>query len=120
MIYRCASAVAAMSALQGYLERACPLTPEPVLAITQDGRVIIGTLSGFDSGGSVIISGSTERIFSPDAGVEEVPLGLYIVRGDSMCVCADSSLIGDLDIAADRALDLASIRAEPLPVIRHT
>ena len=27
-----------------------------------------------------------ERVFSSDAGVEQVVLGLYIVRGDNMCV----------------------------------
>lgn len=60
------------------------LSSEQVLMITQDGRVIVGTLKGFDSAGSVILAGSVERIFSSDAGVEEVLLGLYIVRGDSM------------------------------------
>jgi U6 snRNA-associated Sm-like protein LSm8 len=57
---------------------------EQVLAVTQDGRVIVGTLRGFDNVGSVILSGCVERIFTGDAGVEEVPLGLYIVRGDAM------------------------------------
>ena len=57
-----------------------------MLLITQDGRVIVGTLRGHDAAGSMILSGCIERIFSTDAGVEEVPLGLYIVRGDSMCV----------------------------------
>lgn len=52
--------------------------------ITQDGRVITGQLKGFDSLGSVILAGSVERIFSTEEGVEEVPLGLYVVRGDSM------------------------------------
>jgi U6 snRNA-associated Sm-like protein LSm8 len=60
------------------------LIVEQVLAITQDGRVIVGTLQGFDNVGSVILSGCVERIFSTETGVEEVPLGLYIVRGDSM------------------------------------
>ena len=75
--------------------------------------MIVGTLSGCDATGSLIISGGIERIFSTDAGVEEVPLGLYIVRGDSVCI------IGDLDVAADRAIDYSSIRAEPLPTTRH-
>jgi len=60
------------------------LSTEQVLMITQDGRVITGQLKGFDSLGSVILAGSVERIFSTEEGVEEVPLGLYVVRGDSM------------------------------------
>ncbi|CDS00381.1 hypothetical protein [Sporisorium scitamineum] len=66
-----------MSALQQY-------TNQRVLVITQDGRVILGTLRGSDSVGSIILASSIERIFSTEEGVEEVPLGLYILRGDSM------------------------------------
>lgn len=52
--------------------------------MTQDGRVIVGVLRGFDAAGSIILAEAVERIFSPDEGVEQVPLGLYIMRGDSM------------------------------------
>lgn len=57
-----------------------------MLTVTQDGRIIIGLLRGVDNVGSVILSGCVERIYSADSGVEEVPLGLYIVRGDAMYV----------------------------------
>ncbi|WFD30484.1 snRNP Sm proteins [Malassezia sp. CBS 17886] len=95
-----------MSALQGYLE-------QQVLLVTQDGRIIVGALRGYDAVGSVILSGCVERIFSTDAGVEEVPLGVYVVRGDSI------SLMGDLDMEKDRAVNLAAVVAEPIPVTRH-
>lgn len=55
--------------------------------MTQDGRVIVGLLCGYDSNGTIILANSVERLFSEDAPVEEVPLGVYIVRGDSMYVC---------------------------------
>lgn len=72
-----------------YSSSRCVLLTRPhlagqVLTLTQDGRVIVGTLCGFDNVGSVILSSCVERIFSMDAGVEEVPLGLYILRGDAM------------------------------------
>ncbi|PWN91449.1 hypothetical protein FA10DRAFT_265306 [Acaromyces ingoldii] len=86
---------------------------QQVLAVTQDGRVITGTLAGSDNLGSVILAGCVERVYSTDAGVEEVPLGLYIIRGDSL------SLIGQLDVEKDKATDLASIRVEPIPETRH-
>lgn len=40
---------------------------------------------GFDQTTNVILSDAIERIYSMDEGVEEQPLGLYIVRGDNMC-----------------------------------
>ncbi|UZJ57135.1 hypothetical protein CBS101457_006455 [Exobasidium rhododendri] len=95
-----------MSSLNVYLEK-------QVLAITQDGRVIVGTLRGVDNVGSVILSGCIERIFSAESGVEEVPLGLYIVRGDAI------SLIGDLDVEKDKEQDLSQLRADPIPETRH-
>lgn len=96
-----------MSALQQYQS-------QQVLVITQDGRVIVGTLEGSDSVGSVILSGSTERIFSPDEGIEQIPLGLYVLRGDSIC------LVGPLDVEKDKAMDLSKVMAEPIPETRHT
>lgn len=96
-----------MSALQQYQD-------QQVLVITQDGRVIVGTLKGSDSVGSIILAGSVERIFSPDEGVEELPLGLYILRGDSIC------LVGLVDEEKDKDIDLAKIMAEPIPETRHT
>lgn len=96
-----------MSALQQYVD-------QQVLVITQDGRVIVGVLRGSDSVGSIILASSVERIFSVDEGVEEIPLGLYIVRGDSIC------LVGLVDKDKDKAIDLANIRAEPIAETRHT
>ncbi|SPO26690.1 related to LSM8 - Component of small nuclear ribonucleoprotein complexes involved in RNA processing and splicing [Ustilago trichophora] len=96
-----------MSALQQY-------TNNQVLVITQDGRTIIGTLSGSDSAGSIILSNSVERIFSPDEGVEEVPLGLYVMRGDSVC------LVGLVDVEKDKATKWAEVVAEPIAETRHT
>ena len=34
----------------------------------------------------MILEECFERVFSTDMGVEQVPLGLYIIRGDNMCV----------------------------------
>lgn len=87
---------------------------QTVLVITQDGRVIIGTLSGSDAVGSIVLQNSTERIFSPDEGVEEVPLGLYILRGDSIC------LVGQVDVDKDKGIDWEGVKAEPIAETRHT
>jgi len=95
-----------MSSLQGYVDRR-------VLLILQDGRAIIGTMAGFDQKSNVVLSDSKERVYSIDEGVEEIPLGLYLVKGDMVV------LIGEIDDALDQAIDLATIRAEPLPPIRY-
>ncbi|TDL22788.1 Sm-like ribonucleo protein [Rickenella mellea] len=95
-----------MSSLQGYVDRR-------VLLILQDGRTIVGVLSGFDQRSDVVLSESKERIYSIDEGVEEVPLGLYLVKGDQIM------LIGELDDAVDTAVDLSTIRADPMPGMRY-
>ncbi|KAF6744722.1 hypothetical protein DFP72DRAFT_927811 [Ephemerocybe angulata] len=112
-----------MSSLQGYVDRRVTL-------ILQDGRVIVGLLAGFDQKSNVVLSDSKERVYSTDEGVEEIPLGLYLVKGDMMCVFNSfcharesnprcSTLIGELDEEIDQATDLSTIRAEPLPPIRY-
>lgn len=89
----------------------------------------------------MILSGSTERVYSADEGVEEVPLGVYIVRGDnivrsrsvSVPVRADSgnegrtltklartqTLIGEFDVEADKQIDLSTVRADPISEVQH-
>uniref|UniRef100_A0A8I3NA72 U6 snRNA-associated Sm-like protein LSm8 n=1 Tax=Canis lupus familiaris TaxID=9615 RepID=A0A8I3NA72_CANLF len=72
-----------------------------------------GTLKGFDQTINLILDESHERVFSSSQGVEQVVLGLYIVRGDNVAV------IGEIDEETDSALDLGNIRAEPLNSVAH-
>ena len=60
-----------------------------VQIITNDGRVIVGVLKGFDQTTNVILEECHERVFSTDAGVEQVVLGLYIVRGDNIAIVGE-------------------------------
>ncbi len=43
-----------------------------------------GTLKGFDQTINLILDESHERVYSSGQGVEQVILGLYIVRGDNV------------------------------------
>jgi len=95
-----------MASLQGYVDRR-------VLLILQDGRAIVGVMAGFDQKSNVVLSDSKERVYSIDEGVEEIPLGLYLVKGDMIV------LIGEIDDALDNAVDLSTIHAEPIPPIRY-
>ncbi|XP_046666630.1 U6 snRNA-associated Sm-like protein LSm8 [Homalodisca vitripennis] len=93
------------SALESYVNRT-------VSIITADGRNFVGTLKGFDQTINLILDDSHERVYSLNQGVEQVVLGLHIIRGDNIAV------VGELDDSIDSRLDLNNLRAEPIgPVV---
>ncbi|XP_077982383.1 U6 snRNA-associated Sm-like protein LSm8 [Glandiceps talaboti] len=94
------------SALEGYVNHT-------VSVVTNDGRMIVGTLKGFDQTINLILDESHERVFSSTQGVEQVVLGLYIIRGDNIAV------VGEIDEDTDSSLDLTNIKAEPLNPVVH-
>lgn len=90
-----------------------PMVDKVVEVVTNDGRVIVGLLKGFDQATNVILEECHERVFSSDKGVEQVVLGLYLVRGDNIAV------VGEVDEDADAELVLDEIMAEPLKPVVH-
>lgn len=50
-------------------------------------------MAGFDQKSNVVLSDSKERVYSMEEGVEEIPLGLYLVKGDQMYVIVQSSVV---------------------------
>ncbi|XP_030404935.1 LSM8 homolog, U6 small nuclear RNA associated isoform X1 [Gopherus evgoodei] len=100
------------SALENYINRILPPGRACVLR-RAGGSASAGTLKGFDQTINLILDESHERVFSSSQGVEQVVLGLYIVRGDNVAV------IGEIDEETDSALDLGNIRAEPLNSVAH-
>ncbi|KAL5964893.1 U6 snRNA-associated Sm-like protein LSm8 [Taenia solium] len=74
---------------------------------------ISGTLKGFDNVINLIVNDSHERVFSPDRGVERVPLGLSIIRGQNVAV------VGEVDEDLDSRVDFENLRAEPLNPVIH-
>ncbi len=83
-------------------------TGKLVAVITGDGRLILGTLKGFDQTINLILINSRERVFSTFAGAKEVSLGLYIIRGDNVV------LLGEVDEDLDKSVDYQSMMAEPI------
>lgn len=81
---------------------------EIISVITCDGKTIVGTLAGYDQLQNLVLKNSHERVYSIDAPVELVPLGLYLIRGDNVAV------ISELDQDEDSKLDLDQIRAHPI------
>ncbi|KAK6230319.1 hypothetical protein QUC31_001837, partial [Theobroma cacao] len=62
------------------------LCAETISVITNDGRNIVGILKGFDQATNIILDESHERVYSTKEGVQQLVLGLYIIRGDNMYV----------------------------------
>ncbi len=53
-----------------------------------------GKLKGFDVRANVIMADCVEREFSAEDGVEMVPLGLYMIKGDNVYVPRDARYVG--------------------------
>ena len=95
--------------------------------------MIIGQLRGFDQATNLVLANSLERVFSSAAGVAQVALGLYIIRGDNMYaplfllfmsqftlfLIYFSAVVGEIDEEQDTDLDLPNTRADPLAPIFH-
>jgi U6 snRNA-associated Sm-like protein LSm8 len=62
---------------------------EVVCVLTADGRLIVGQLVGHDQVQNLIMNDAHERVYSADENVEKVPLGLYVIRGDNLCVIGE-------------------------------
>mmetsp|Transcript_4010 Transcript_4010/g.4100 ORF Transcript_4010/g.4100 Transcript_4010/m.4100 type:complete len:95 (+) Transcript_4010:298-582(+) len=84
-----------------------------ISVITNDGRNIVGNLKGFDQTINLILEESHERVFCLTVGVEQVPLGLYIIRGDNIAI------IGELDEEKDSQMDLSHLKALPIKPLSH-
>ncbi|CAM9467869.1 unnamed protein product [Chrysoparadoxa australica] len=84
-----------------------------VSIITNDGRNIVGTLRGNDHSTTIILEKCHERVFSTKAGVEQVALGLYVIRGHNIAV------IGELDEDEDAAVDRSQLMAAPIKPLQH-
>ena len=88
-------------------KHSCWWITEEITVITCDGRIIIGTLVGHDQVQNLILNEAHERVYSIQDDVEQVSLGLYLIRGDNV------ALIGD---AKDWKDDL---KVDPLPEIHQ-
>ncbi|KRZ52493.1 N-alpha-acetyltransferase 38, NatC auxiliary subunit, partial [Trichinella nativa] len=88
-----------------------PFLEKLVSIITGDGRHIVGIMKGFDQTINLVLEDSHERVYSMNHGVEQVPLGLYVIRGENIAV------VGEIDEDLDKRLDLENIRAHSLAPI---
>ncbi|ORY48960.1 hypothetical protein BCR33DRAFT_847653 [Rhizoclosmatium globosum] len=65
-------------------------------------------LKGFDQTCTLILKKAVERIIQKTDVTEDVPLGLYIIRG------SDVAVVGELDAERDDEIDWEQVHAEPM------
>lgn len=67
---------------------------KPLLVQLRDGRKLVGILRSFDQFANLVLEKATERIIVGSL-YAEVPLGLYVVRGENVV------LLGEIDETKD-------------------
>ncbi len=75
---------------------------KPVSVLTCDGRIIVGTLQGYDQLQNLILCKSYEKVYSVDSPMEKVELGLFVVRGDNVAIISDGGCGGGNISKSDR------------------
>ena len=86
------------------------LTTRPITVLTCDGRLIFGTLKGYDQLQNLILQHSYEKVYSLDSPMEKVELGLFVVKGDNVAVISDC----DGENGNEEEGEEEDIRAEPI------
>ena len=75
---------------------------ETVLIEILDGRHLIGTLRSFDQYGNMVLESARERHYIENQ-FADVPLGLYIVRGENVV------LLGEIDLEREKQIQAQGI-----------
>ncbi|KAL6869795.1 hypothetical protein ACO1O0_001126 [Amphichorda felina] len=98
-----------MASLGGYLNK-------KVLIVTADSRILVGTLSAADNSTNLVLSNASERIIrepdDPEASTE-IPLGLYLVRGDNVCS------VGLVDEKLDDSINWTEVKGSAIGGVKH-
>ncbi|KAK3301098.1 uncharacterized protein B0H64DRAFT_382598 [Chaetomium fimeti] len=95
--------------LNSYIEK-------KVCIITTDGRNLVGTLAAHDYTTNLVLKNTIERVIrGADDGEPsaEVPLGLYIVRGENVC------LVGLVDEALDASINWTEVKGAAIGTTKH-
>jgi len=95
--------------LNSYLEK-------KVAIITTDGRYLVGKLASYDNTTNVVLQDTVERVIrDPEEGEPsvEVPLGLYIVRGENVC------LVGLVDDPLGASINWAEVKGAVIGTTKH-
>lgn len=78
-----------------------------ILVESTDGKIYIGYLRSFDQFGNLVLHRTVERIYD-DSKFGEVPIGLLMIRGDSIF------LLGEFDEEKDRTKKLIQVSEQEI------
>ena len=84
--------------------------------LTADGRTLTGTLLSCDQLTNLVLQDTIERVIRPQEDLEEseeVPHGLYLIRGENVAVC------GLLNEELDASIDWAKVRGNVVGGVKH-
>lgn len=84
--------------------------------MTADSRTLIGNLLSCDQQTNLVLGQTVERVIrtpDDDEASTVMPLGLYIVRGENVCV------VGLVDEALDESIDWAQVKGSAIGGIKH-
>ncbi|KAI1268785.1 like-Sm domain-containing protein [Xylariaceae sp. FL1019] len=98
-----------MSNLHSYVDK-------KVLILTADSRTLVGNLLSCDQQTNLVLGQAVERVIrdaDDDEASTEVPLGLYIVRGDNVCV------VGLVDEPLDESINWEQVKGSAIGGIKH-
>ena len=70
-------------------------------------------MKSFDQMMNIVVDECTERIYSEDQEIIEHKLGLFLIRGENIC------MIGEIDPELEQTIDYANVKAAPFNPI-HT
>lgn len=94
----------------------CSGAIEKVLVLTADGRTLTGVLLSCDQLTNLVLQDTIERVIRPHddpEDSEEVPHGLYLIRGENVAIC------GLLDEELDASIDWAKVRGNVVGGVKH-
>ncbi|KAF6221129.1 hypothetical protein HO133_002810 [Letharia lupina] len=93
-----------------------PYVDQKVLVVTADGRTLTGTLLSCDQLTNLVLQNTIERVIRPHEDPEdseEVPHGLYLIRGENVAIC------GLLDEQMDGEIDWAKVKGSVIGGVKH-
>lgn len=92
------------------------IIPERILVLTGDGRTLTGILLSCDQLTNLVLQNTIERVIRPPDDPEEseeVPHGLYLIRGENVAIC------GLVNEELDGTIDWAKVRGSIIGGVKH-
>ena len=76
---------------------------KPIMAVLQDGRLLLGTLISYDHFGTLVLKDAKERQVGKTHYCDIEQPGIYVLRGETLCA------LGEIDPKLDANLPNLSI-----------